>query len=123
MLLDDDRDCYLCSDYKESAETCFSNSSKSTLIPIPNNETHAHVIYPSIGLNKTIISVPCKGQKSEIVKCDAPCLISYDTICKVCKYSRYISIQQRITYQTYILVQKGCWYHDTHKHDPSLIQV
>ena len=50
MLLDDDRDWYLCSDYKGSAETCFSNSSKSTLIPIPNNETH--VIYPSIGLKE-----------------------------------------------------------------------
>ena len=72
-------DCYLCSDYKESE--CFKEKHRDTLRPY--NDTHNFVIdnYD----NATIISTPCKGHKSDIVKCRSYCVINYDIKCKMCK--------------------------------------
>ena len=80
-------DCYLCSDYKESE--CFSKKySEYTLSP--HNKTHDYMVMDgAFSNNRTIFSTPCKGHKSDIVKC-LYCKISYHIECKVCKLHTFL---------------------------------
>ena len=64
-------DCYLCDDYKTK---CFFGKEERIL---GNNGTHDFV--SEYGeMNSTMVSIPCKGQKSEVVKCPGSCYINYD---------------------------------------------
>ena len=74
-------DCYLCDDYKGS--TC--NTAKDG---ITHNATH-DIVTDSHGTKNTMVSTPCKGQKSKIVKCRGGCLIKYQANCG-CKKRYYV---------------------------------
>ena len=80
-------DCYLCSDYKDSE--WFKEYYKSLRSGLLSsfNDTHDRLTWINwldIRKNATVISTPCKGYKSDIVKCPY-CTITYDRQCKICK--------------------------------------
>ena len=63
-------DCYLCDDYKTK---CLFGKERI----LGTNGTY-DIVLDHDGGTSLMVSIPCKGQKNEVVKCPGSCFIRYD---------------------------------------------